>query len=832
MEIGSKKHKKSVRLFTSECVSVGHPDKVCDYISDSILTEVLKNDKNARVAVETFAYTDGLVIAGEVSTTAEVNYEEVARRAIREIGYIHPDVGFDADSVNIEVHIDPQSPDIALGTNDKVGGAGDQGLMFGGAVNETSDDMPLPITIARAIIVALEQDINEHIDEEDPMLRPDAKSQVTLAYGRGNVPQYVDTVVVSCSHSENVPVEKVREYILANIVKPVLNEFGYNVDDVYNIYINPTGRFAKYGPAADVGLTGRKIIVDTYGGYFGHGGGAFCIPKYQVISTDKGYKRIKDVNVGDTVSVNGVSKKVINKFEAGVKEAYRLHTKNGYSADMSLDHKVKVIENDKEVFKPLRELAVGDWVIMAKTYSFGDRSVPEAYLMGYVIGDGWLSASDNSVNVKLPRFDRGSRIEDEFNKLGGKLYEDTNSGRSDEVIMDKLYYCDKSFREKLESYGMSSCGALNKKVPLVLLEADKESVVEFLRGLFDSDGCVSLKTGNTNSVNISFTSSSIELCRGVQVLLLNLGIRSRIQVVNHERDTEFQGRVIHCNESYSVVIQGKESIEKFKSEVGFSLARKQEYLDKLSIPSTDRTLVPGCISYVAKEYYNNKEFRKFLSSNSLDSIRKTITNSGSADKRAQELTKENIRRILEAPISKELCNLLETRLQYEYDQVESATYLGLEDMADIEVEDIHEFVVQNFVTHNSGKDPSKVDRSAAYMARYLAKNIVASGVADRVEIQLAYAIGVPQPVSINVNAYGTNKYPVGLIVKAIRSMCDLTPAGITEKLSLRSGKIDYAQLSVTGHFGEFGTQNLPWENTDLADSIKEYCENNYVEKGN
>ena len=433
-----KDKKRGGSLFTSECVTVGHPDKMADYISDSIVTEILQHDPTARVAVETMLSENQIVLAGEVSTTYDVNYEEIARRAIREVGYNYDGFGFN-DKANILINIHTQSPDIAMGV-DK-GGAGDQGMMFGGAWNETSDLMPLPITMARALAVKITELSKErHPDKRsDHNLYPDAKTQVTIAYGKNRVVNCVDTIVISVSHSEDFEKKDLRALIEKEVIEPVLKDFGFTMADVNKIFINPTGKFVLHGPAADSGLTGRKIIVDTYGGYCSHGGGAFCIPKYQVISTDKGYKRIKDVNVGDTVSVNGVSKKVINKFEAGVKEAYRLHTKNGYSADMSLDHMVKVIKNDKEVFKPLRELAVGDWIIMAKTYSFGDRSVPEAYLMGYVVGDGWLSASDNSVNVKLSRFDRGSRIEDEFNKLGGKLYEDTNSDRSDEVIIDKLY---------------------------------------------------------------------------------------------------------------------------------------------------------------------------------------------------------------------------------------------------------------------------------------------------------------------------------------------------------------------------------------------------------
>lgn len=406
-EVKQEIKKKPVRLFTSECVTVGHPDKVCDYISDSVLTEILKADPNARVACECMAQKDNLIIAGEVTTTAPTNYAEIARKAIDDIGYNIKGVGFDSETVNITVNVHGQSPDIAMGTADDVAGAGDQGMMIGGAVRESSDLMPLSATIARSLTVRLYDFYKKCAEENpsDPIIRPDGKSQVTVAYGKGGVVEYVDTVVVAASHSESVSIQKVRSLIKEEVVIPVLNEYGYSIDDVQSVFINPTGRFAIYGPNGDVGLTGRKIIVDTYGSYFSHGGGAF-----------------------------------------------------------------------------------------------------------------------------------------------------------------------------------------------------------------------------------------------------------------------------------------------------------------------------------------------------------------------------------------------------------------------------------------SGKDPSKVDRSGAYMARYIAKNIVASGVADRCEVQLAYAIGVVKPVSVNLNMYGTNTYPIGLISKAVYSLFDMTPKGITDMLELRSGKIDYAELSKYGHFGEFGNQEKPWENVDKAEALKEFCLKNYVEK--
>lgn len=391
-------------LFTSECVTVGHPDKCSDFISDRIVTEILKHDKNARVAVEIMLSENQIVLAGEVTTSYDIDYESVAREAIRDVGYTYDGYGFN-DKANILVNIHTQSPDIAMGVDR--GGAGDQGLMFGGAWNETTDLMPFPITMARALSVRLMDLIDRYsIDKVDDgkCLFPDGKTQVTVSYGKGRVVEYIDTIIVSVSHSDNFTKKEIVELVEKEVVEPVVvEEFGMSMDDVNKIFVNPTGKFVQHGPAADVGLTGRKIIVDTYGGYCSHGGGAF-----------------------------------------------------------------------------------------------------------------------------------------------------------------------------------------------------------------------------------------------------------------------------------------------------------------------------------------------------------------------------------------------------------------------------------------SGKDPSKVDRSGAYMARYIAKNIVSAGIADRCEIQIAYAIGVRKPVSVNLNMFGTNNYPIGLVSKAVYEVFDMTPEGIQETLGLRDG-IDYAQLSITGHFGEFG-ESLPWEKTDKAQEILEYCEENFYER--
>lgn len=256
-------------LFTSESVSEGHPDKLCDQISDAILDECLRQDKYSRVACECFVTTNLLVIGGEITTNAKVDYEAVARDVMRRIGYTAEDLGIDADTCEIKIVMDTQSSDIALGTNVEVGGAGDQGIMFGYATNETETYMPLPISMAHELVrYASELRHNGTFKHA----RPDMKSQVTIDYTDENNPK-VDTILMSIQHDPDFNEEEFKTFIKEKIMKEVVRKHHMNED--YKVFINPTGRFVIGGPHGDTGLTGRKIIVDTYGGMARHGGGAF-----------------------------------------------------------------------------------------------------------------------------------------------------------------------------------------------------------------------------------------------------------------------------------------------------------------------------------------------------------------------------------------------------------------------------------------------------------------------------------------------------------------------------------------------------------------------------
>ena len=262
------------KIFTSESVTQGHPDKLCDLVSDSVLDAVLEQDPMGRVACETAATTGMVLVMGEITTSARIDIAQIARKAICDAGYDRPEMGFDGHSCNVMVAMGRQSPDIAMGVDnaydDGTTGAGDQGMMFGFACTQTKELMPAPIAYAHNLTKAL-----THARKSGllPWLRPDGKSQVSVQYAADGAPERIDTVVVSTQHAPDIAIEDLRAQVIEKIIQPNLPS--RLLDENTKYYVNPTGRFVIGGPAGDSGLTGRKIIVDTYGGYAAHGGGAF-----------------------------------------------------------------------------------------------------------------------------------------------------------------------------------------------------------------------------------------------------------------------------------------------------------------------------------------------------------------------------------------------------------------------------------------------------------------------------------------------------------------------------------------------------------------------------
>ncbi len=253
--------------FTSESVTEGHPDKLCDTISDSILDECIKQDSNARVAVETFASSNKITIAGQITCNGEINYEKIVRETIKDIGYGEANIDINPETCQIDINITKQSPDIAMGVD--IGGAGDQGIMFGYASDETENYMPYAISMAHKLAKKLTEVRKEKVV---PYLRPDGKTQVTVEY-ENDKPKRIETILISTQHEANVEQGQLKKDIIEKVINQIVPK--NMIDENTNIYINPTGRFVIGGPLGDTGLTGRKIIVDTYGGYACHGGGAF-----------------------------------------------------------------------------------------------------------------------------------------------------------------------------------------------------------------------------------------------------------------------------------------------------------------------------------------------------------------------------------------------------------------------------------------------------------------------------------------------------------------------------------------------------------------------------
>lgn len=373
-------------LFTSESVSEGHPDKVADQISDALLDEFLKNDPNSKVACETFVTTGLVVCGGEVRTNGYIDIQQTARNTINEIGYTKAEYKFDGDSCGVITVIHEQSNDIFQGVQreePEFQGAGDQGMMFGYASKETENYMPLTVELSHLLLQELASIRKE--GQYMPYLRPDSKSQVTIEY-EDNKPSRIDTIVISTQHDDNVTIDEIKKDIANILIPRVINLLPKDLLTLFNqnfrLLVNPTGKFVIGGPHGDTGLTGRKIIVDTYGGKGAHGGGAFCFSADTLVKIKNGYKKISEITTDDYVyTINEKTKdielkKVNDIFEKSKEESYDL-----LELELENGEKIKITENHEVM------ISITDWYshwIPAKYLKEGDNilDIRERYIKG------------------------------------------------------------------------------------------------------------------------------------------------------------------------------------------------------------------------------------------------------------------------------------------------------------------------------------------------------------------------------------------------------------------------------------------------------------------
>ncbi len=331
-------------FYTSESVTIGHPDKMCDYISDSILDELLKQDKYSKVACETVAYKNNILVTGEITTNAVVDIEKVVRNCVREIGYDNETIGINYENCKVDIVLSKQSQDIALGTNENVGGAGDQGMMFGYATNETEEYMPITLVLANKLAKRLEFVRKQNIVKG---LKPDGKTQVTVEFEDNKIKR-VDAIVIASQHDENTDINKLREDIKNEVICKVIDSS--LIDNDTKIFINSTGRFVIGGPLGDVGLTGRKIIIDTYGGCAKHGGGAFSGKDSTKVDRSGAY-------MARFVAKNIVANKLADKCEIqiayviGVKQAVSINVNCFGTEKISIEEIENIIKNNFD-FEP------------------------------------------------------------------------------------------------------------------------------------------------------------------------------------------------------------------------------------------------------------------------------------------------------------------------------------------------------------------------------------------------------------------------------------------------------------------------------------------------
>ena len=692
------------RIVTAEAVRAGHPDKLCDQIADTILDAHLKQDPNARVAVEVFVTDSKVLVAGEVTSKAKISYQKIVWETLGRLRYSKADLCSDPNGhIDVEVRIHEQSPDIA-GAVDGDGelGAGDQGIMVGYATDETAEMLPLPVVLAQRICRELDR-----MQENVSWMGADGKAQVSVVYD-GIKPMYVRTIVISTQHKEGVCRACLTEAIVRGVVmKCIPMEL---IHPKTELLVNPSGSFVLGGPVADTGLTGRKLAVDQYGPAAHIGGGAFCVDGETEYLTPTGWKQISDYHIEDMVAEwdNNELRYVYpqNYTKTRAENLFHISSVNALDMVLSENHdlvlitgKGNVIKKRLKEFMPNGVIQNGHFGTIPTSFSYHNGSVGVPYsdaqirLQVAFCADGTIPTNNRMCRVRVKRERKKQRIE--------MLLQSTQTEyRKSEDGEYAIYWFSPPMREKL------------------------------LSNLF----------WNANSHQLSIIAQEAMLWDGDE--------KKRVFRTTHKAEADFM-----------------------------QFAFMASYGTNASIITDDRT---------GERYGNQYERKSVLYEVYLKMNKGTDFRYGGN------------------------CKPLIRAVPYQSDDPFMYCFTVSSGMLVLRR---HNHV---FVTGNSGKDPTKVDRSGAYMARYVAKNIVAAGLAMRCEVQIAYVIGKAEPVSVSVETFGTGVAKDSTLAECVRRVFDLRPAAIIKQLDLL--KPIYAPLAAYGHYGR-PELRLSWERMDKKDAL-------------